>query len=175
MNVLYNGSAERSILGLARRGNYNNSEIEQLYDLDFMSQLLNQGVINKYYIYFHPFYYINGEEIKNPNASLELGRLPIYFTNNFNYSYTPLNNRYPTKWATKLSHIILNDIKQDDIYEINADVIFTDSNHREKNILPEKLRPLFKKIFVDKMDCDITTWNHEIMCPTKKIETTKFY
>ena len=25
------------------------------------------------------------------------------------------------------------------------------------------------------MDCDITTWDHEIMCPTKKIETTKFY
>ena len=25
------------------------------------------------------------------------------------------------------------------------------------------------------MDCDITTLDHEIMCPTKKIETTKFY
>lgn len=37
LNVLYNGSAERSILGLARGGNYNNSEIEKLYDLDFMS------------------------------------------------------------------------------------------------------------------------------------------
>ena len=34
-----------------RKVNYDDPSIEELYNLDFMSQLIEQGVIGKYYIY----------------------------------------------------------------------------------------------------------------------------
>ena len=60
LNVLYNNTISEPILGLARRVKYPNKDIEGLYDLDFMSQLLKKKVINDYYIYLTPFYQPNG-------------------------------------------------------------------------------------------------------------------
>ena len=127
-------------------------------------------MIDKYYIYLTPFFDTEG----NPrnDASLELGRLPIYFDDKYKFSYTPLNNLYPTKWATKLSHIIVGDIKQYNMHEIYTDVVFTDS-YKQNSYLPEKLRTYFRTIFIDKMDCEFS--NKYIECPKNKIEITKFY
>ena len=87
LNVLFNKSLYNSKSGLARGVKYPNSDIKELYDLDFMSQLIKQGVIDKYYIYLTPFFDTEG----NPrnDASLELGRLPIYFDDKYKFSYTP--------------------------------------------------------------------------------------
>ena len=52
-----------------------------------MSQLIKQGVIDKYYIYLTPFFDTEGN-LRN-DASLELGRLPIYFDDKYKFSYTP--------------------------------------------------------------------------------------
>ena len=171
LNVLYNKSFYHPKLGLARRVNYNDSLIEYSYDLDFMSQLIKQGVIDKHYIYLTPFFDIEGKP--RNDISMELGRLPIYFDDKYTYSYIPLNNLYPNKWAVKLSHIILGDIKKDNIYDIYADVIFTDSYKRD-SYLPERLRTYFRTIFVDKMDCEFSSLSY-IKCPVSKINSTKFY
>ena len=170
LNTLYNKSFYHAKLGLARRVNYNDSSIEYSYDLDFMSQLIKQGVIDKHYIYLTPFFDIEGKP--RNDVSMELGRFPVYFDDKYKYSYIPLNNLYPTKWAVKLSHIILGDIKKENIHDIYTDVIFTDSYKRDSHI-PEKLRTFFRTIFVDKMDCEFSF--SYIICPINKINTTKFY
>lgn len=170
LNVLYNKSFYYPKLGLARRVKYDNSDIEELYDLDFMSQFLKQGVIKKYYIYLTPFLDIDGN--KRNDISLEIGRLPIYFTNKYYYSYMPLNKLYPTKWATKLSHIYVGHKREDDLHEINSDVVFTDSG-KLKSYLPESLKTIFRTIFVDKLNCKFK--GDDIICPIKKLEANKFY
>ena len=170
LNVLYNKEFYNPRLGLARRVNYDDPSIEELYNLDFMSQLIKQGIINKYYIYLTPFFDIEGNKLDD--ISLELGRLPIYFEDKYSYSYTPLNNMYPTKWSVKLSHIIIGDIKKENINDIYADVIFTDS-YKKINYIPETLKTYFRTIFIDKMGCAYTY--SSIICPIKKIEATKFY
>ena len=170
LNVLYNKSFYYPKLGLARRVKYDNSDVEELYDLDFMSQLIKQGVIKKHYIYLTPFLDVEGNE--RDDISLELGRLPIYFTNKYYYSYTPLNKLYPTKWATKLSHIYVGHIREDDLHEINADVVFTDSNQR-RSYFPETLKTILRTIFVDKLNCEFK--EDDILCPNNKIEENKFY
>ena len=169
LNVLYNNTISESILGLARSVKYPNKEIEGLYDLDFMSQLLKKKVINEHYIYLTPFFKINGELEDKPQ--LELGRMPSVFGDKSKFSYTPLNKLYPTKWASKLSHIFLGDINENNIYEIHADVIFTETHHL-LSYIPEKLRPVFKPIF-DKMNCEYR--GDRISCPIKTIQETKFY
>ena len=45
LNVLYNKSFYNSRLGLARKVNYDDPSIEESYNLDFMSQLIKQGVL----------------------------------------------------------------------------------------------------------------------------------
>ena len=170
LNVLSNVSSYNSILGLSKGVNYNNSTIEKEYDLNFMSQLIKKGIIDKYYIYLTPFFDIEGN-LRN-DATLELGRLPIYFDEKYKFSYTPLNNLYPTKWATKLSHIFVGDIKSYNMHDIHADVIFTDS-YSDDNYIPERLRTLFRTIFVDKMKCEFSY--SYIECPIDKIESTKIY
>ena len=172
LNVLDNNSFYECKLGLSRRVKYDDSSIEYSYDLDFMSQLIKQGVIETNYIYLTPFFDIEGKP--RNDISLELGRLPIYFDDKYSYSYMPLNNLYPTKWSTKLSHIIFGDIKKENIYDIYADVIFTDS-YRKTSYIPETLKTFFRTIFVDKMDCEFSSSSSYIKCPNTKIETTKFY
>ena len=171
LNVLYNNSFYEPKLGLSRWVKYDDPSIEYSYDLDFMSQLIKQGVIEKHYIYLTPFFDIEGKT--RNDISLELGRLPIYFEDKYFYSYMPLNNLYPRKWSAKLSHIIIGDIKKENIHGIFADVIFTDS-YRKTSYIPETLRTFFRTIFVDKMDCEFSSSSY-IKCPKTKIETTKFY
>ena len=77
------------------------SLIEYSYDLDFMSQLIKQGVIDKHYIYLTPFFDIEGKP--RDDISMELGRLPVYFDDKYKYSYIPLNNLYPKKWDVKFN------------------------------------------------------------------------
>ena len=170
LNVLYNKSFYYPKLGLARKVKYDNSDIEELYDLDFMSQLIKQKVINKHYIYLTPFFDAEGQE-KN-DISLELGRMPIYFTNKYYYSYTPLNKLYPTKWAAKLSHIYVGRKIEDNLHEINADVVFTDS-YQSKSYIPETLKTFFRTIFVDEMNCEFK--QDDIICPINKIKANKIY
>ena len=170
LNALYNNSFYEAKLGLARRVNYYHSLIEYSYDLDFMSQLIKQGVIDKHYIYLTPFFDIEGKP--RNDISMELGRLPVYFDDKYKFSYIPLNNFYPKKWAVKLSHIILGDIKSENIYDIYADVIFTDS-YKADSLFPESLKTYLRTIFVDKMDCEFSL--SYIKCPVNKINTTKFY
>ena len=170
LNVLYNKSKYEAELGLARGVKYNNPDAKDLYDLDFMSQLIKQKIIDKYYIYLTPFFDAKGQP--RNDISLELGRLPIYFDDKYKFSYTPLNNLYPTKWATKLSHIFVGDIKSYNMHDIHADVIFTDS-YSDDNYIPERLRTLFRTIFVDKMKCEFSY--SYIECPIDKIESTKIY
>ena len=53
-----------------------------------------------------------------------------------------------------------------------ADVIFTDS-YKKTNYIPDTLKTYFRTIYIDKMDCTFSF--SYIICPIKKIETTKFY
>ena len=169
LNVLYNRSYYSPLLGLSRKRKYDNSSIEKLYDLDFMSQIIKQGIIDKYYIYLTPFFDSEGNQ--RNDVSMELGRLPIYFYDKYEYSYTPLNDLYPTKWAVKLSHIIINSIKKENIYDIYADVIFTES-YKRRNYLPEKLKTYFRTIFIDRLNCE---YDYKfIVCPNS-VKAKKFY
>ena len=173
LNFFYNQSVIYPILGLGRGIKYIYPDLQDLYEVDYLSQLIRKKVIDKYYIYLTPFFDIKG----NPrnDASLELGRLPIYFDDKYKFSYTPLylDDIYTTtKWATKLSHIFVGDINSDNMHEINANVIFTDS-YRENSYIPEKLRTFFRTIFIDKMECEFSY--SYIICPINKIEATKIY
>ena len=168
LNVLSNVSSYNSILGLSKGVNYNNSTIEKEYDLNFMSQLIKKGIIDKYYIYLTPFF--NFEGTKRSDTVLELGRIPTYF-DIYNFSYSPLNKKYPNKWSVKLSHIIYNEIKKENIRDIYADVIFTDS-YNSKSYIPNKYKTLFKTIFSDHMDCEI---KYYMICPLEKIKESKIY
>ncbi len=168
LNVLSNVSSSNSILGLSKGVNYNNSTIEKEYDLNFMSQLIKKGIIDKYYIYLTPFFDFEGT--KRSDTVLELGRIPTYF-NIYNFSYSPLNKKYPNKWSVKLSHIIYNEIKRENIRDIYADVIFTDS-YKSKSYIPNKYKTLFKTIFSDHMDCEI---KYYMICPLEKIKESKIY
>ena len=51
LNYVYRND-NKNYLGLSRRVEYDNKEVLEKYNLDFVSKLIEQKVIDKYYIYF---------------------------------------------------------------------------------------------------------------------------
>ena len=91
--------------------------------MDFISQLIQKNIIEKYYIYFTPFFNIDGSLYSEPY--LELGRLPNPFEAYSHLSsYSPLSNKYPKKWSIHLSHILFGNFNPNDIPKENQKPIF---------------------------------------------------
>ena len=164
-------------LGLSRGVIYNNKTLEEEYELDFVSQFIKKGVINKYYIYLPPFFNSTGNIISD--TFLEIGRFPQTFDIYREFSsYTPLNERYPKKWSVKLSHILFGDItpryipydKKRDIY---ADVIFTESYKQNNNYIPSKYKEIFNSIFIDNYNCEVMS--NVYKCPIEILNNLKLY
>ena len=178
LNYMYgdNVGYHTNYLGLSRGVIYDNISIEEEYELDFISQLIRKGVINKYYIYLTPFFNNDGSLYSEPY--LEIGRFPPTFDIYQQlYSYTPLNDKYPNKWSVKLSHILFGDISETSIPENNkrnldADVIFTDS-YKETNYIPNKYRGIFNSIFIDQYNCE--SFSNSYRCPTEMLDKIKLY
>ena len=174
LNIIYSNSFY-SFLGLAREVDYSNPEIEKEYNMDFMSQLIKNGIINKFYIYFTPFY--NNDGTLYPHPYLELGRFPNPFDTYSKFSsYSPLNNKYPKKWSLSLSYILFGNFDPKNISdknkkEIHADVIFTEF-FNNKNYIPETYKIFFDDIFINHFNCE--TYLHSYTCPNSILET-KFY
>ncbi len=176
LNFIYSNSSTYSYLGLAREVDYNNKEVEKNYDMDFISQLIKNNVIQKYFIYFSPFYYNNGSFF--PEPYLELGRLPDPFIAYSKLSsYSPLNKKYTKKWSIHLSHVLFGDFNPKNIPEenqkaIHAEVIFTESLSNN-NLIPYDYKIYFDDIFINKLNCEASLSNYK--CPNKMIESFKFY
>ena len=141
LNFMFNENKYASTyLGLSRGVIYNNKTIEEEYELDFVTQFIKKGVINKYYIFLPPFFNSEGKTLSD--TYLEIGRFPLTFEIYEKLSsYTPLNDRYPKKWSVKLSHILFGDINANYIPDKNkrdiyADVIFTESYKQNNNYIP---------------------------------------
>ena len=50
LNFMYQSDTYYSYIGLSRGVSYNNTSIEEEFELDFISQLIRKGIIDKYYI-----------------------------------------------------------------------------------------------------------------------------
>ena len=177
LNLNYvNNNGTKNYLGFARGVEYDDKEIEEKYNLDFVSQLIEQNIIDKYYIYLPAFFDEKGELL--PKLYLTLGMIPYILDKYLNQtSYAPLNNKYPKKWSLNLSHIIYEDtfdsnnpIKMH--YPIYADVIFTNSGNRTINV-PWKYRDIFDDIFISHLNCKISFEKFE--CDLNKINEFKLF
>ena len=176
LNFIYLNNSFYSFLGLAREVDYNNIEVKKNYEMDFISQLIQKNIIEKYYIYFTPFFNIDGSLYSEPY--LELGRLPNPFEAYSHLSsYSPLSNKYPKKWSIHLSHILFgnfnpNDIPKENQKPIHTEVIFIESfNH--KNYIPEIYKIYFDDIFINQYKCETILESYK--CPFKMLESIKFY
>ena len=133
LNYVYvNG--DKNYLGLSRRVEYDDKEIEEKYNLDFVSQLIEKKIIDKYYIYLPAFFNDAGENLER--LYITFGMIPNILDNYINFnSYIPLNTNYPNKWSVTLSHIIYEDTYDADkplnmTYSMSADAIFTNSGNK---------------------------------------------
>ena len=82
-------------LGLSRRVEYDDKEIEGKYNLDFVSQLIDQKIIDKYYIYLPAFFDDEGNVL--PKLYITFGMIPNILDNYLDFnSYIPLNTNYNT-------------------------------------------------------------------------------
>ena len=74
---MYQSDAYYSYIGLSKGVPYNNASIEEQFELDFISQLIRKGIIDKYYIYLSPIFNTDGTTTNSPY--LEIGRFPSVF------------------------------------------------------------------------------------------------
>ena len=172
LNYVYS-DGEKNYIGFSRGVEYDNNETLENYNLDFVSQLIDQKVIEKYYIYLPAFFDEKGKEYSA--LYLTLGMIPNILDNYFNQtSYAPLNTKYPKKWSITLSHIIYEDTYNSDdpvnkTFSIYADVIFTNSGNKYITVSP-KYKDIFDDIFINHLNCEV--WNGEYECNPSK--TSKF-
>ena len=178
LNYMFNENKyASSYLGLSRGVIYNNKTIEKEYELDFITQLIKKGVINKYYIYLPPFFKTDGTILSD--TYLEIGRFPPTFEIYEKMSsFTPLNDRYPKKWSVKLTHLLFGDINEAYIPSTNkrdiyADVVFTESFKKNNNYIPKKYKQIFNSIFVDNYNCEVIS--DEYKCPIEILNKLKLY
>jgi hypothetical protein len=175
LNYVYvNG--EKNYLGLSRRVEYDDKEIEGKYNLDFVSQLIEKKIIDKYYIYLPAFFNDSGENLEK--LYITFGMIPNILDNYINFnSYIPLNTNYPNKWSVTLSHIIYEDTYDTDkplnmTYSMSADVIFTNSGNRTI-MVSYKYKDVFDDIFISHLNCQV--WNGEYICDPNKINKFKLF
>jgi hypothetical protein len=168
----------KNYLGLSKGVEYDNTEIMEKYNLDFVSQLIEQKVIDKYYIYFPALFDENDKVL--PSPYLSLGMIPNIFQIYSNQtSYAPLNPKYPKKWSLTLSHIIYEDtynssdnpIKKQ--YSIYADVILTNSGGKDITV-PTKYRDIFDEIFIFHLNCQLSS-SDRYKCDPSKISKFKLF
>ena len=166
----------KNYLGLSRRVEYDDKEIEGKYNLDFVSQLIDQKIIDKYYIYLPAFFDDEGNVL--PKLYITFGMIPNILDNYLDFnSYIPLNTNYPNKWSVTLSHIMYEDTYDADnpmnmTYSISADVIFTNSGNKSI-IVSYKYKDIFDDIFVSHYNCEV--WNGEFRCDPNKINKFKLF
>ena len=141
--------------------------------MDFVSQLIEQKVIEKYYIYLPAFFDEKGKYFSD--LYLTLGMFPNILDNYYNQtSYAPLNTKYPKKWSLILSHIIYTDEYNSEnpvnkTFSIYADVIFTNSGG-EYITLPLKYKDIFDDIFISYLNCEVVLGDYRCY----KSRTDKF-
>ncbi len=175
-NYVYNNESNYNYLGFSRGVEYDNKEILKKYNLDFVSQLIEKKIIDKYYIYLPAFFDDKGEVL--PNLYLTLGMIPDILDNYLNQtSYAPLNTKYPKKWSVNISHIIYEDASDIDNplkkkYTINTDVIFTNSGF-QGIIVPSKYRDIFDDIFISHFQCKISFEKYR--CNSNKVSNFKLF
>ena len=176
LNFMYQSDIYYSYIGLSRGVAYNNASIEEDYELDFISQLIRKGIIDKYYIYLSPIFNTNGTTKDSPY--LEIGRFPAVFDIYGKMSsYIPFNDKYPTKWAVKLTYILFGTISENNIPESNkrnieADIIFSDS-YKTKNYISNSYRNILDTIFVDQYKCEFYSSTYK--CSSDILTKLKLY
>ena len=176
LNFMYQSGIYYSYIGLSRGVIYNNTSIEEEFELDFISQLIRKGIIDKYYIYLSPIFNTDGSVMDSPY--LEIGRFPAVFdTYGKMSSYIPFNDKYPTKWAAKLTYILFGTISSTYIPEnnkrnIEADVIFSDS-YRTNNYISNSYRNILDTIFVDQYKCEF--FSNTYKCSSDILTRLKLY
>ena len=176
LNFMYQSGIYYSYIGLSRGVVYNNTSIEEEFELDFISQLIRKGIVDKYYIYLSPIFNTDGSVMDSPY--LEIGRFPAVFdTYGKMSSYIPFNDKYPTKWATKLTYILFGTISSTYIPEnnkrnIEANVIFSDS-YRRDNYISNSYRNILDTIFVDQYKCEFFSYTYK--CSSDILTRLKLY
>ena len=163
-------------MGLSRRVEYDDKEIEGKYNLDFVSQLIEQKIIDKYYIYLPAFFDDEGNVL--PKLYITFGMIPNILDDYLDFnSYIPLNINYSSKWSVTLSHIMYEDTYYADkpmnmTYSINADVIFTNSGNRSM-IVSYKYKDIFDDIFISHLKCELVLEYYS--CDKDKIDKFKLF
>jgi len=176
LNFMYQSNTYYSYIGLSKGVSYNNTSIEEEFELDFISQLIRKGIIDKYYIYLSPIFNTDGTIINSPY--LEIGRFPPAFdTYGKMSSYIPFNDKYPTKWAAKLTYILFGTISKTYIPESNkrnieADIIFSDS-YKTNNYISNSYRNILDTIFVDQYKCEF--YSNTYKCSSDILTKLKLY
>ena len=176
LNFMYQSDAYYSYIGLSKGVSYNNASIEEQFELDFISQLIRKGIIDKYYIYLSPIFNKDGTTINSPY--LEIGRFPsVFYTYGKMSSYIPFNDKYPTKWAAKLAYILFGTISKTYIPESNkrnieADIIFSDS-YKTNNYISNSYRNILDTIFVDQYKCEF--YSNTYKCSSDILTKLKLY
>ena len=176
LNFMYQSDIYYSYLGLSKGVEYNNASIEEEFELDFISQLIRKGIIDKYYIYLSPIFKNDGSLINSPY--LEIGRFPTVFdVYGKMSSYIPFNDKYPTKWAVKLTYILFGSISETYIPEnnkrnIEADIIFSDS-YKKNNYISNSYRNILDTIFVDQYNCEF--FSNTYKCSSDILTKLKLY
>ena len=176
LNFMYKSDAYYSYIGLSRGVVYNNESIEENFELDFISQLIRKGIIDKYYIYLSPIFNADGTIRNNPY--LEIGRFPAVFdTYGKMSSYIPFNDKYPTKWTVKLTYILFGTISETYIPEnnkrnIEADIILSDS-YKTYNYISNSYRNILDTIFIDQYKCEF--YSNTYKCSSDILTKLKLY
>ena len=176
LNFMYQSNTYYSYIGLSKGVSYNNTSIEEEFELDFISQLIKKGIIDKYYIYLSPIFNADGTIINSPY--LDIGRFPAVFdTYGKMSSYIPFNDKYPTKWAAKLTYILFGTISKTYIPESNkrnieADIIFSDS-YKTNNYISNSYRNILDTIFVDQYKCEF--YSNTYKCSSDILTKLKLY
>ena len=176
LNFMYQSNTYYSYIGLSKGVSYNNTSIEGEFELDFISQLIKKGIIDKYYIYLSPIFNADGTIINSPY--LDIGRFPAVFdTYGKMSSYIPFNDKYPTKWAAKLTYILFGTISKTYIPESNkrnieADIIFSDS-YKTNNYISNSYRNILDTIFVDQYKCEF--YSNTYKCSSDILTKLKLY
>ena len=176
LNFMYQSNTYYSYIGLSKGVSYNNTSIEEEFELDFISQLIRKGIIDKYYIYLSPIFNADGTIINSPY--LDIGRFPAVFdTYGKMSSYIPFNDKYPTKWAAKLTYILFGTISKTYIPESNkrnieADIIFSDS-YKTNNYISNSYRNILDTIFVDQYKCEF--YSNTYKCSSDILTKLKLY
>ena len=92
-------------------------------------------------------------------------------------SYIPFSDKYPTKWAVKLTYILFGTISESNIPESNkrnieADIIFSDS-YKTNNYISNSYRNILDTIFVDEYKCEF--YSNTYKCSSDILTKLKLY